>query len=823
MSTSLRPAKITLPSKSYSFGEHLPVLSLGRIVDAFPAVRMYAVEVLGKICLCGPATPGFRMFPSGTSVIVAHPQGDLRAYVIASITSVLGSLDVEAGNLIVPGKGVDVFQSAAHRFHLEQTDASGMDNFNVFQPLDICPGSDFGEIAETGVGYGGSRFFSFLRASDVCGVWAFNIDNLLRTAGFNRDDWSSAWERLTRNDEGTLTDEEYLAIFPWESSGMRTKTEPFEESATGGMLQPGQLDTWFMPKEVGQISIPRVTSLRGKYGAGVLRVVSVPEKDKVPDVETRASSSRHTGLVEVRETLDGFFGVKAARGFMFEKTSNILVPKRMARHEDSKGDSGESELAQRAFPGAGRTPVEALAEASDMLAYRASKGDVNALKARDKDYYLPLNSRVGEETPSAVPDFKSMAGSLPLPQVVPVTPEEGGDQFEVYRSRAYFGATPDGGFIMSDGYGSIFAMTGGNIYMSPVGDIFQLPGRNHVVMAGRDAIVRAAKSVDVSTDYGDIRLLAERNLHALSGNSGKEGSLILENRATVLEKKMVDGDGEKSKAGGIYFKSETIISSKSKRDTVIQSDARTVIAAAADVHLKSEFVNVAADSRFQVKSGGSELHVDTGVVRLRGGYFRNEAAYTRHAGAVTFNSSLLVGGSVAALGGLGTPTGEEAKEIRDKMEKEVKRDEKADDATDTQDKKREKSFTDRGLPALEPLLEKGRPSAKAWEKIQVSARSSSEYGTAGGFVILRAPWQQLLSSSGVETGALTLPRIQGEKATAAYPGTDAEKLKAVVTMPSQFLSPETGDYTGGEPATKVDSAPLSSYVTLTNPEKVYGR
>lgn len=820
---NLKLSKLVPPQKALSFGEHLPPVSIGRVIDVFPVVRMYAVEVAGVVTLCAAATPGFKTAASGSNVIVVKPTGDMRGYVIADIGSVLGDMDVAVGNQVVPFKGVDLFQNASHLFHLSQKNAAGLDNFNVHSPLDVCQGSDVGEMLETGVGYGAARFHSFLRASDVCGVWAFFFDNLLRTSGFNRDDWSSMWERLTRNDEGTLTDEEYFSVFPWEAFGRRIKKEAFKESARGGILEQGQLESWFIPEQPDQISIPRVTTLRGKYGAGLWRVTSIPEKDKVPDLETRSSASQHTGLLEVRETLDGFFGVKAARGFMLEKTGNILVPKRMARQEDPAGDAGESTVTMSAFPSAAKTPVEMLAEASDALAYRAAKGDVEAIRARAKDYFLPDDSAIGSSAPSAVPAYKEMTGTIPLPPSEEVAPE-GVDKFKVYRSRAFCGATPDGSIVLSDGYGGIFALSGGNAYTSVAGDIFNISGRNIVNLAGRDSITRAAKSVDVSADYGDIRLLADRNVQALAGNSGKEGSLMLESRGEILEDKMVDGDGERSKAAGVYIKSSTVINTKSNRDTVIRADQRAVVAGDSEVNLSAPRVTITADSLAKIKVGGTELVGTAGEVILNTGYFRNEAVATRVAGSVTFNSSILVGGSGIALGAFSSLTGEEAKKTQKDLEKQIADDQKRDATLKKADETRDKALAKQGLLPLPSLLTEGRPSAKKWKKIMVTARSSTEYGTDVGFTILQAPWQPLLSVAGVEAGSLGVQSITGtgKKPTQTYPGADAASARPIVLLPSNFMDMGTGVFSPGG-TSKVDTAPLSSHVILRNPEKTYGK
>jgi len=565
-------------------------LAIGQVVDVLAGPRWYNVRLGAEApisCIAGasigsynPLGPSnFAVYEPGTFVLVYIPlrttydqTGGAKnykleppGYILCGVTDVVGSNARRVCDWIAPFTGADSVNDIVHHYPAV-TFANQYKDWNVNQPMDSVPGSDAGLINELGVGYGMSRFFAWMRASDIAGLWFFYLDNLTRLAAYNYEFWHSGGERWIKNDEGEVNDVDLFTPYPWEAMGMLAPDQAsMEEITDGGQYKPGQKQLWYEPRRQGQLILPRLMRVRGYLGDAERKMVIIPRIDGEawggtaddPFTEQYLNRTNYTGVLDIQKHTDGMYTVRSARGLVHEKYIFIPVPKQLEPPEgsDELGDGAtnykpsgywgtdEEEAATLHTKNSwawsqidGSVQPDAwLAELYDFNAYLFNWYGVKPIVAHENDWYLPEEGFfANEDAPAGAyqPD-ESLSDTFrfPLPQFADLQIDHRTGSSRYYYSRSIISQLPDGSIIIEDGYGSSIHMGGGNIFLSGPGDVWVKPGRNVVMWAPDDLIARAGSSVDITAANADVRVKAERNLHMLSGNGGVVGGTFIENRS----------------------------------------------------------------------------------------------------------------------------------------------------------------------------------------------------------------------------------------------------------------------------------------------------
>ena len=251
--------------------------------------------------------------------------------IIGSIPGIVDSSADRIMDWVTPFTGADAMNNLPHSGPAQVYGKQYLD-FNLNRPMDAVPGSDEGLINEMGVGYGLSRFFSWMRASDVAGIWCFYLDNLTRIAAYNYEFWHAGGERTIKNDQGEINDLEAFTPYPWEALGMLNPAVPSSEliEDDGGVWKPGQDKLWQEPLAVDQEPLARQLIFHGYLGDMHRELVVIP---KLPDadadyVHTRSSEEEMTGVLDIQKRMDGGYSVRSAKSIHHEKYIFIPVPQR---------------------------------------------------------------------------------------------------------------------------------------------------------------------------------------------------------------------------------------------------------------------------------------------------------------------------------------------------------------------------------------------------------------------------------------------------------------------------------------------------------------
>ena len=578
----------------HSFG----YVTIGRIVIAATIPRSYIVRYtelpsgaarFGVACemsteahmgFMGPRRVG--MYPPNTQVLIFVSSLYSWSFILGAVPVRQHTAERNQGDWVT-GLGQHIGEDSVNKL-LGSTKNSGMINFNMGNPASMAPGADVGMLNELGVGYGMSRFFSWLRASDVAGIWCMYLDNLVRIHSHNFEHWHAGGERRIQNDEGEISEIEWFNPYLWEASGVLSHTaDPFKDQADGGICAPGKNNNIITTNDAangrGQVGIPRLMKLRGFLGDIEREMVVIPESSKIVAPNLRSNDTNLTGVLDIQKHVDGLYTVRSAKGILHEKYIFLPVPQQKHEPEDKDGvgDGADNYKAAGVIGDTGEPHEKAdwdtksesgqdrLTGLPDELAYNLNFKNNMSLLRHERDWRLPEEK--SEARPATAnrgtikPTSAMSAGvhSLPLPTAVSVTVDgRQNSTAKYYQSRSLIGQLDDGSIILEDGWGSYILLSGGNIYLSCPGDIFQLPGRNINMLAPHDIIARAGNSADITASKGDLRLKAERNLHALAGNSGSVGGLLLESRGTAVND--FGEVGEDAVSGGITLKTAGTIS-----------------------------------------------------------------------------------------------------------------------------------------------------------------------------------------------------------------------------------------------------------------------
>lgn len=573
----------------------------GTIISVAPFAHCYHVALRGETGL----TPCVALSPTSldvmstrwattltptTSVFVYRPLWTDMGIIVGVMPPSNLDSSLQLPDFFVPMSNSGFFMDDAFTIAAQQL-GTGIRNCSAGRPGDILPG-DLAAMNELGVGLMVGRLLATMKASDIARLDFFYLDNLVRLFSANFEHFASGYERSIKDDEGEISEIETLTPYPWEFMGVSSPSAA-SLAAKDYKWVKGQNDAPVEPVDPAQIGFWRLMRLRGYLGDLERLYVAAPNPQQLPvnklagDVEKPPAD---VGLFEQVIGADGSFTLRSARHITLAKTCLIPIPKRRREEHDAAGDSPYSETepykssgifgageshSKPEFPWADSSPSSRGAQLWDFMAYTANWYHVVPLARHQKDWYLPQSKDVqigsisGEDRDPPSAPLINGAFEAPLPTGTSVPIDHRGS-VTVFKSSASINMLDDGSIVLEDGYGSQIKLSGGNIYLTCPGDIWFQPGRSLIQWAPKDIISRAGNAVDISAAKGDIRVKAERNLHALAGNSGIGGVLL------------------ESKADGTAYNFETTGESVVSSGIMLKSKAAPIWAVGSDVYLRSK-------------------------------------------------------------------------------------------------------------------------------------------------------------------------------------------------------------------------------------------
>ena len=565
----------------FHLGRAGATLSRGFVVDSVAYLNCYRVAPEGLapplVCVLGMQTSALPVGPRqlntlhpGTPVWYARAaQGDYGAILAAEPPA---SADPSLGlpDWVHQASRCGFHVDKAHEAILRCKNSGGARNWAAGRPADSAGAGEWGAIAETGLRVFLDSFQAQVAADEATGLFVFYHDQLARLAGANLQIFSSGGLSETLDDEGEIAIYRGETPYPWEQLGaLRPGVDPTREVADDDSQNGSAYLSSLEPRHDDQQPFHRRVFLGGYLGQGGKDLIAAPpEGTEVARLgEAGSAEERPCGLLEEQRTLTGLYILRSAKGIHSIKQPAIPVPIRLRRPEDARGDSpGNYRAAGRGEAGdphrvtgqieatADNAHLQRLAGVADEIARATNWEGEHALAYHSRDWQVPEEAETPLAADYKAPELDKLKDSFPLPPPEPIEREVDHRYGKVsyYQNSSQISQLDDGSIVIRDGWGSSIEMSGGNITFSSAGDVHVRPGRSVVVWAGRDVAIRARNSIDLSATERDIRLKAERNLHALAGNSG-EGGLLLESKgedAYDFEDKV----GEDVTSGGVQIK-----------------------------------------------------------------------------------------------------------------------------------------------------------------------------------------------------------------------------------------------------------------------------
>ncbi len=562
---------------------------LGRIIQSYPFLNSYTVQLDGgggSIVCCSGSHDNFSpMGVRSTSplapdniVVVLQIPGLAYGVIIASVPE-----PIYDGNLAAPDW---IQQASCAGFHREKAFYDAMrifqnegmlQNLSDGRPLDSTAYGEKGEFAETGVGWFVDAFQTFIRVSEICGVYCNYLDHYMRLAAWMLDFQTAAFTQSIRQDEGEVLHEEHHCVYPWERVGCYSpedqrlyatfqNTDVTYDEPVGRLDEPDALSGLFRQE------FARTRIYRGYLGQGGRRLLVLPKRQDGLQ-EYGYDLRPEYAVFDESIGLDGDFTLASAMGITLAKRAMLPVPIRVKLPEDQGenadnkgnyspsgvpvfGNNTEHKIAQAPEINDADLRVQAgLNARPDMFAYMFNWKAQHAFHYHQKDFRTPEEGDMGSLTDKL--DFAALQTGVGMEE--PGTVDHFVDHRYGYASytnrESYYSQRSDGSVQQGCGFGTEIRQADGHIFLDAPGDIYLRAGRSVHIWAGDDVIIKAKNSVDVTATDHDVRLKASKNMEMLSGNSGT-GACLIENRATAVARVYkTDQLGEDVVGAGITFRS----------------------------------------------------------------------------------------------------------------------------------------------------------------------------------------------------------------------------------------------------------------------------
>jgi hypothetical protein len=543
----------------------IPFLS-GTIYHVFAGIQTYLViadDNKGKIIcsdLNGPLhvqSPNTgTLYTIGSRVIILRYGDSDYGVIIGSPTEPVLNYRCNYSGLL---SGIGTFHYHNRKYIRALIDnkdtARGLPDHSQNRPLDICEG-DYSITNMLGGGFHTDAFQTVLRQAHDCGVWAFEMDRLLRFVGKSIQEFSLTHERYRGIDEHEVYGFEGISLYLWEALGFYKKPETLYKKYEGTSCLLGHGVGFMEPEKSDAVPFYRVRRYDGFLGQGSLQEIVVPPKE-LEEIHTQSSDQTPICVSRQQSLSDGTILLESTQAFHLIKHSNIRTFKRINEIDNPKGDdlknSGEISIQPTSNRPAHTSNI------TDQILWAVRKQPIAPFEEHAKDFApIPREQYPFEKDvqPGNLNALQSR-DSIEEPPTVDLNIDERNGSVAVSGSRASISMLPDGGIVLRGACGEEILLQGGNITLSAPGDIRMMVGRSVVSLAGDDIVLRAKNSIDATATDNDVRIKAERNLDMVGGMSGN-GRTLIENQARgyPTNKDVKDYEGENISGRGIVLKAD---------------------------------------------------------------------------------------------------------------------------------------------------------------------------------------------------------------------------------------------------------------------------
>jgi len=555
----------------------LPFTNWYRVALEAPGGVLPCVKLMGDTGaqIIGPRDTSL-LPPDSPVFVITHPSG-LFGYIIGVVPRQTDNANFSFPDWLVQGGNVGLHKDAHHNQMLSLlSDEGGVRDFSAGRPIDQLS-FDWGRMTETGVGIHIDPAMFFLRIDELCGIYGYQQDQLLRISGYNLDEWSAAHTVEIRDDEGEATYFRGETPYPWEMLGSFKFDEDVHKEITDEDVVHKKPQAKFEPIEDHQEPFYRYREYGGYLGQGRIREILIPPDNHASDLYKLAElDSVPQAVFRESVSLDGTYALQSAKAVILAKKTLIPAPKKIRLVEDYSTDGDSAENDNYKFAGQHGTADDhevgdlvidpnftspALVTAAAVMelhAYTFNWKAVHAFHYHAGDYEFKDYSDIADAAPPFIPAFDELRYNkmwLDRPTSETAYVDHRYKDVEYFPVSSHVTLAEDGAVIIQGGQGEEIRMVGGSIQISCPGDILLQPGKSVIALAGDDAIIRARKSVDITATENDVRLKAENNLQMLAANSG-DGSLLIESRSTATKQHYPPTGGEEIRGAGIILKAK---------------------------------------------------------------------------------------------------------------------------------------------------------------------------------------------------------------------------------------------------------------------------
>lgn len=593
---------------------------LGYVVCALPHVDWYKVWTAeaGAVACCrlrqGSATPmGPReggVIPPGNVVLVqltpSLPYGVI--YGVLPAEDQNGRFNV--GDWVQQGGPTGLRREEAYLFPiLGLDDQGGVRHFGAGRPLDETS-LDRSLLSELGVGWHVDAFQAYLRAGEFCGLFLNYIDQFGSFRARWMEQFSGAHYFAAGDDEGEPYAYHGEASFPGEARGRYSPGQPVGKVYSDREVQyerpVGKVDLEEADRDLDPVH--RSQRYGGYAGQGGYRFLMRPAREGGARHRAEASDPDY-GLFLESVQRDGGLTILSARGVHIGLRHTIAVPRRRRLEADPEGDDAEAGNYKAAgtFGGGephrlrepqvtGRHPhVQRAVAALELAVYALNWKAGHAFHYHREDFHYPQEDELRFEQAREQIDFSPLAraSATPPPTARPLRVDPVYGNVDYYAVESSFQLLPDGGLCLRSGCGGSIMLSGGNGYIDVPGSLFLRCGHTFVAM-GEQAVVKAKRSVDVSADEHDVRVVGRRNVQITGGVDGR-GSVLIEGRGEGRSQLYEEKVGEEVDGGGVVIKAGDGVVGLVGKDLYVRSTERAIVIdsaeGAADLNLVAKNVS----------------------------------------------------------------------------------------------------------------------------------------------------------------------------------------------------------------------------------------
>jgi hypothetical protein len=554
------------------------LLRRGKIVDSFAYMHSYKVQVSGggppAMCTmlgqAGNSIIGTRQLttlPPGAIVwVIIDPGLTDTGFIVGAEPQFMTDAKYGLSDVIAQAGRSGFKVDEAHLYPLAHPNAGGLTDFSAGRPFDSTTLGEWGSISDTGIRMFIDSFMFQVAVNEVCGIYGFLHDSLLRVAGHNLEIRTAGSELEAFDDDGEFNHIQGYTPYYWEQLGaLQFGVNTFVDLAPEAYQLATPEYSAVEPTYDDQMPFHRVTHLQGYLGQGGKRQVILPPTGQ--DRLRYSSENNLAGVFSEDISLTGRYMLRSAKGISLVKRPYIPAAKRKKRPEHKDGDNSlnykaagqqgsgdDHEVSDSVKATGANASLLRAAGVMDLHSYVFNWEANHAFKYHKEDWDIQDEDQSPLSGTTSWSSFSVLASQQyldPAPEVQHRVDHRYGSA-TYFQNESFLTLLDDGGIVLADGFGGEIRMSGGSLFISAPGDVWLKSGRNVNCWSGKDFIARAKNSIDITATDKDVRIKAEKNMQVLAGNSGT-GGLLLESRGSNSYD--FSKSGEDVVSGGVMVRS----------------------------------------------------------------------------------------------------------------------------------------------------------------------------------------------------------------------------------------------------------------------------